>query len=219
MFDVLVASRGARPAARVWWGAPLVLLLHAGLVAVAIWATRHDATARPVPIVVRVDPPPATAGGEPRPARTAWHVPAVPPVVVPGRVGTLDIAIAIENLRLPRPGMGAPTGGTWAGDGGDPVPVELVEQRPELLSAPPPEYPDRLRRLGVEGSVIVRVVVDTSGRVEPASVTVLRATHPELVAPVRRALVRALFRPARVHGRAVRVLVEIPFAFRLTGSR
>ena len=31
--------------------------------------------------------------------------------------------------------------------------------------------------------------------------------------------VAALFRPARVHGRAVRVLVNIPYDFKLSGRR
>ncbi|HEX9705652.1 MAG TPA: energy transducer TonB [Gemmatimonadales bacterium] len=95
------------------------------------------------------------------------------------------------------------------------VPLELTEQRPELLSAPPPAYPTSLRDLGVEGLLIVRVVVDTLGRVERESFSVAATPHHGLVAPVREALRRALFRPGRVGGRAVRVLVEIPFTFRI----
>ena len=95
------------------------------------------------------------------------------------------------------------------------LPADLVEVRPELLSAPVPVYPEVLRRLGVTGRVMVDVVVDTLGRVEPQSLRVVSAPHPGLVEPVRQALDRALFRPARIHGRAVRVLVRIPFEFRI----
>lgn len=131
---------------------------------------------------------------------------------------------SLPDLRLD----GAPWNGrppVWAGslatpgDGSraeEPLRVELVEQRPELLSAPVPSYPDGLRRLGVEGRVTVDVVVDTMGRVEPRSLTVVEAAHPAFVEPVRQALSRALFRPARVYGRPVRVLVRIPFEFRIT---
>ncbi|MGH7700991.1 MAG: TonB family protein [Gemmatimonadales bacterium] len=217
MFDVLVASRRAGPARGAWGRGLMVVLLHAGLVGAAVWGTRRAAVARPGPIVVSVTPPPSPAGRAPRRVEAPWRAPVIPPVVVPDIVGPPDLEHAVGTPWLPRPGV-VPVNvdARFGGDGDDPVPIDLVEQRPELLSAPPPAYPDRLRRLGVEGAVRVRVVVDTTGRVEPTSITVVRVTHADFVGPVREALARALFRPARVHGRAVRVLVEIPFAFRLT---
>jgi protein TonB len=92
----------------------------------------------------------------------------------------------------------------------------LVEEKPELLSAPTPEYPQLLKQAGIEGSVVLQFVIDTMGRAEPGSVKIVSSPNPGFNQPVRNALSRALFRPARVHGRAVRVLVIVPYKFTLT---
>lgn len=95
----------------------------------------------------------------------------------------------------------------------------VVEERPELLSGPQPVYPDLLRQAGVAGRVIVQAIIDTSGRAEPASVKIIQSPNPGFDQPAKQAVLRALFRPARVHGRAVRVLVNIPYDFKITGGR
>ena len=95
----------------------------------------------------------------------------------------------------------------------------VVEERPELLSGPQPMYPDLLRQAGVAGRVIVQAIIDTSGRAEPASVKIVQSPNPGFDQPAKQAVLRALFRPARVHGRAVRVLVNIPYDFKITGGR
>jgi periplasmic protein TonB len=95
----------------------------------------------------------------------------------------------------------------------------VVEERPELLSGPQPVYPDLLRQAGVQGRVIIQAIIDTTGRAEPPSVKVIQSPNPGFDQPARQAVLRALFRPARVHGRAVRVLVNIPYDFKITGGR
>jgi outer membrane biosynthesis protein TonB len=69
----------------------------------------------------------------------------------------------------------------------------------------------------VAGRVVARFVVDTLGRVEPGSVQVVAADHPLFAATVREALGAMRFRPARAGGVRVRQLVELPFAFAVTG--
>jgi len=65
-----------------------------------------------------------------------------------------------------------------------PVAVELVTVKPqltnrdEILALLLRQYPQSLRQFGVEGSAIVQFVVDTNGRVDPKSVTLVSATHP-----------------------------------------
>ena len=113
-------------------------------------------------------------------------------------------------------------GGTGTGivPSSDQVYMEaVVEERPELLSGPQPVYPDLLRQAGVQGRVIIQAIIDTTGRAEPASVKVIQSPNPGFDQPARQAVLRALFRPARVHGRAVRVLVNIPYDFKITGAR
>jgi protein TonB len=90
-----------------------------------------------------------------------------------------------------------------------------VDEPPLLLSAPTPIYPPLLRQAGVQGSVVVRAVVDTFGRAEPASLRVVVSANPGFDGAALACLRRALFRPARIRGRAVRVLVDVPLHFML----
>lgn len=89
----------------------------------------------------------------------------------------------------------------------------VVEERPELLTRPPLVYPDLLRQAGVQGRVLVQAIIDTSGRAEPASVKVIQSPNPGFDQPAKNLILKSLFRPARVHGRAVRVLVNLPIDF------
>src|SRR5207249_4440573 len=84
----------------------------------------------------------------------------------------------------------------------------IVDEQPVLLAGPVPTYPDLLRQAGIQGRVVLAAVVDTLGRIEPRSFTVVSATHPGFVAPAQQALAASVFRPARMRGRAVRVRVE-----------
>ena len=90
-----------------------------------------------------------------------------------------------------------------------------VEVEAALLRGATPRYPAMLRDAGTEGRVTLRFVVDTSGRVESASVRVVASTD-ELFATAARATLPTLrFSPARAGGRPVRQLVELPFEFRM----
>ncbi|MEX2156418.1 MAG: energy transducer TonB [Gemmatimonadales bacterium] len=91
----------------------------------------------------------------------------------------------------------------------------VVEERPEVLSGPSLVYPDLLRQAGVQGRVVVQAIIDTSGRAEPPSVKIIQSPNPGFDQPAKQYVLRALFRPARVHGRAVRVLVNLPIDFKI----
>ncbi len=78
-----------------------------------------------------------------------------------------------------------------------------------------PTYPPALLRLGVEGSVMVRYVVDSFGRADLATLQVLRASRVEFAVAVREALPFMRFTPARMGPKAVPQLVEQPFNFRI----
>jgi len=63
--------------------------------------------------------------------------------------------------------------------------------------------------------VIVTVVVDTLGLAENGSVRIVRSDNPGFDASALATVRGAQFRPARMYGRAVRVLVQVPVVFRL----
>jgi TonB family protein len=89
----------------------------------------------------------------------------------------------------------------------------VVEERPEILSGPRLIYPDLLRAARIQGRVIVQAIVDTTGRAEPASVKVIQSPNPGFDQSAMDYVMKALFRPGRIHGRAVRVLLNLPIDF------
>jgi len=98
---------------------------------------------------------------------------------------------------------------------GDVYMESVVEERPEVLSGPQLQYPDLLRQAAIQGRVLVQAIIDTSGRAEPPSVKVIQSPNPGFDQSAKNYVLRALFRPARVHGRAVRVLINLPIDFKI----
>lgn len=78
-----------------------------------------------------------------------------------------------------------------------------------------PAYPVVLKSRGIEGAAVVRFVVDTTGRADPASFQLIETNHPLFGTAVRDALPGMKFRPASIGARKVRQLVEQPFIFRI----
>lgn len=91
----------------------------------------------------------------------------------------------------------------------------VVEEKPEILSGPQLPYPELLRQAGVQGRVVVQLILDTLGRAEPSSVKVIQTPDAGFDQVATNYVLHALFRPARVHGRAVRVLLNIPIDFKV----
>ncbi len=84
-----------------------------------------------------------------------------------------------------------------------------VDERPEIVLTPPLRYPAG----GSDGVVVVRVVIDSAGNPEPTTALVVQGSDSVLVAAARTLVLKTLFRPARVRGRVVQVLVEVPVKF------
>lgn len=94
-----------------------------------------------------------------------------------------------------------------------------VDEGPRFISGPPVVYPESLQRAGITGRVVVQCVLDTTGHVEPASVTIVASPDPAFNQPARDFVMRAAFTPARLHGRPVRTLIRIPVDFNITRSK
>lgn len=109
--------------------------------------------------------------------------------------------------------------GDWTGEIQDvrptwPSPDDLVviEHEPELVSMQTPAYPEIARLAHIEGTVLVRVLVDTEGFVRDTRV--LQSVLGLDEAAVEAAST-AVFRPARQQDRPVAVWVVIPIEFRV----
>jgi TonB family protein len=189
----------------------LSLSVHVAIAAAVVLGTveaRPHSARRPQPIVM-----------PPRPSAEPSSEVEVRTPVIEGRIEVPPIPIPLISTEGMTPApvsfvmRAADTEAIPVGDGVWMAP--LVEELPQILSSPLAVYPELLRQARIQGHVVLEVVVDTTGRVETGSLTVVSATHPGFVAPARRALLATLFRPGRVQGRAVRVLVRVPIDFTL----
>lgn len=84
---------------------------------------------------------------------------------------------------------------------------------PKFTKVVKPTYPEALREREVEGRVVLQAGIDPQGKVEPASVKVLKSVHPEIDQAAVEAVIASEFSPATYKGRPVRVVMQIPYSF------
>jgi TonB family protein len=96
---------------------------------------------------------------------------------------------------------------------GDVFSVDVVQEKPERLAGPPLVYPPLLQQAGIEGTVMVQAIIDTMGRVEANSIKITQTANPGFNESAKTVVLKSLFRPARVYGKAVRVLIQIPILY------
>jgi protein TonB len=88
----------------------------------------------------------------------------------------------------------------------------LYDESPGVVTAVKPAYPDLAREAGVEGTVRLRVLVGTDGRVHDVHVD---ASVPLLDEAAVAAAGQWVFTPALANGHAVMVWIAIPIRFSL----
>jgi periplasmic protein TonB len=143
--------------------------------------------------------------------------PAVEPEPEPEPEPEEEAADATEGTdEAPAPAAGPPAPAGYRAPTGDgPLELKDVARAPVVLEQVKPEYPRDARWQRIEGTVVVRVVVDRQGRVDPARVRVVQSV-PALDAAAAAAILRWRFSPAIAHGgQPVPVIIEVPFRFNL----
>jgi TonB family protein len=65
-----------------------------------------------------------------------------------------------------------------------------------------------LQQIGLSGRVVLQFIVDTTGRVELASIHVMESTNQGFEVPARESVAAAVFHPARLGPRPVRQLAQ-----------
>ena len=89
-----------------------------------------------------------------------------------------------------------------------------ADQRPRMHPGSCfPEYPSRLRNSGHNGRVLLAYVVGANGRVDPRSVLVLAANHPDFATAAIRMLNSCEYQPATLGGRPARVRTQQVITF------
>jgi len=96
----------------------------------------------------------------------------------------------------------------------EPKPDEFVavEEEPVRISIDPPVYPDVAREAGVEGTVQVRALVGTDGKVKDCVILEGQAMLNDAAVACAKT---AIFRPALLQHRPVEVWVIIPVTFKI----
>ena len=84
---------------------------------------------------------------------------------------------------------------------------------PKLLSMPRPEYRPFLGSFVHQPRVFLRALVEPDGSVAPSSIVIVQSPDPEFNEPARRALMAAVFQPARLDGDPVGAWITIAVTF------
>lgn len=203
----------------------------------ATQARREGTSALRSPIPERRPVPEAPAPRIEEPPPTPKAPEPLPPVEAPvaARSNDADTRAGVLEQRPPAPpsrgpgeGGGAGTGkgtglgegtGTGIGDGegggqgGGPFRAGSGIQPPRLLSEVKPDYTEDARRRGVEGEVVLEIVVRRDGRV--GDVRVLKGLGAGLDQQAIQAVRRWTFTSATRKGQAVDVIVEVAVEFTL----
>ena len=88
-----------------------------------------------------------------------------------------------------------------------------VTQRPVRAFSQPVRYPEAARQAGVNGHVVIDVVIDVAGHPEMGTARVVSANYRDFVDPALAFLRGSRFCPGTLDGRAVRVRIRIPIDF------
>lgn len=231
MFGTLLESRAQRR--RRPGGAAISVAVHLSIIATVTATTVHGRMTPPKPpepVYVHFDKPVAPPVERPQRATSRAVVSSSPtPVVVreiaapsfvPPSLPPIDFSAGRATDSIVIGSGGAHRGLALAivdtGEGSGAREWNGVEAQTRILASVKPRYPESLRQAAIDGQVLVRFMVDTTGRVDMASVSVVSSTHDLFTRSVRDALPGFRFKPAEVGGRRVAALAEMPFEFRIT---
>lgn len=219
MFDNLIESNRKADKKRVAGIGLVSLAVHSTLIGAAVYATL-GATEANTNVVMDTTlvylNQQQQQEEQPKPVQLDVQLKGFQTVFAPTDIPTDIPPINLQEKFDPRDYSGSGVeGGIGTGvSSGEVFAEALVDERPEPLSFVL-EYPPLLKQAGIEGSVLLEFVVDTMGRAEPRTIKVIQSPNAEFERSARQGVTRMLFRPGRVHGRAVRVLVRLPVHFKL----
>jgi len=221
VFDNLIES-GRKPEKKKFFGVGFAsVAIHAVLILGAVWATL-GANATDNKTLVDTSVVFLNQNQEQKPPEPQVIMPDVPlkgfqTVVAPDIIPTSIPQINLTEHFDPKDYSGS---GVEGGVANGIVPnsdavftASIVEEQPERLAGPQPVFPELLKQAQIQGRVLARAIIDTTGHIEPNSIKILQTPNPGFNPGVIDALRRSVFRPARVHGRAVRIMIDIPFDF------
>ena len=225
MFDTLIESKRKTNRKKGLSVGFVSLSIHAAIIAAAVAATLHagqaDHAVKVDTAMVYLEQHQEQKPPEQQPVQLDVQLKGFQTVVAPDIIPTNIPPVNLQGHFDPKDYSGTGVeGGISTGivpTGNEVFMEAIVEEKPSVLSGPQPQYPELLRQAGIQGRVMVQAIIDTTGRAEPASLKIIASPNPGFDQSAKNYVLKALFRPARVHGRAVRVLINIPIDFKITG--
>lgn len=198
------------------------------------------------PAPVPAPPPELGDGGPPQPENKPAPEPAKPADVTPPRDAMVPDAIPDVTPDRDPAGRGDDAGDTagpgvpWGVPGGDPdgepggtvggvpagdpdsAPLDPIivssgVVAPVILHRVEPDYPTLAVRMGLQGPLIVRCIIDRRGTLR--EITVLRSPHEVLSTAAVDAVRQWQFRPGTLNGRPVDVIFNLTVIFDLNRVR
>ena len=128
----------------------------------------------------------------------------------------LAAACAASSGRAPGPVtapacLAAPSSDTTVYD------TSQVTRRPERVGGPAPTYPMGPREEGIQGRVLIALIIEATGEVNQSSVSVVRSPDRRLTESALAVVRASQFKPGCLGDQAVRVRVELPIDYSLGG--
>ncbi|HMK38719.1 MAG TPA: TonB family protein [Bacteroidota bacterium] len=215
---------------RLYWMMGLGIAIAVHLAAILSWKLAGESGTGGVPgpivkgpVTIWIPPsiapnlPPAIHVAEPRIKNSVGT-----PVPVVDAHADPEQTLAPQNQFNPQSGE-SPEGVTGGEEGPIIIPEEApppfrpVEEMPRIVRRIAPVYPELALKAGLEGTVLVKLWVDTDGK--PREAAVLKSDAEIFNDAALAAAKELLFTPAYMNSGPVSVWVTIPFKFRLADRR
>jgi TonB family protein len=222
VFDVLIESKKSSQKGRLAGTSIASLFFHTVVIGGAMWATlsagQTDDSLKVDTAMVYIQqeqkqpdqPPPPQLDVQFKGFQTV-----VAPTDIPTNIPPVNLQEHFDPKDFTGVGVEGGVGNGIVPSGDAVLSVDVVQEKPERLAGPVPVYPPLLSQAGIEGVVMVQAIIDTMGRVEPNSLKIMQTANPGFNESAKQTVLKSLFRPARVYGKAVRVLIQIPINYNL----
>jgi protein TonB len=224
VFDNLIESKPKK----VKSGQQMVIsmVFHTLLVAGAVWATQGAAETvqriladtsmifieppKDTPPPPDQPPPEAVVSANPPPQGFQT---VLPPDIIPQEIPPVDLNQRFDAKDFTGRGV---EGGIATGIVGGTGPVDnaqvfmegQVDDVPTVMTQGPQRFPAALASTGIGGRVVLEFVIDTTGHVDQGSYKIISTPHPAFANAAKEMLSKTVFRPGRMRGQPVNVMVR-----------
>lgn len=137
------------------------------------------------------------------------------PVVVNNTPSEQAISVPVAPPQPPQKEEYAPPAPAPVAPPAAPAAPRTISSGVEYIRPPSPEYPAAAKRMGEQGKVVMRVLINEKGRAERVEIQ-KSSGSARLDEAAKQALMQALFKPYMEDGKALPVYAIVPINFQLS---